>query len=399
MGSKPYVARCPRVNHPETPVATSSLESPLFLAFAFPTGLVDKEGLLSDSSDAADRANSVNFSRRSANSSVISWSYFKDQPGGKSLVLASSRGHQAVEFEHWSLHPGGINSSTSLSDQSEETKSELEWDFRFDFRSIGNRQLELNCSSWRRGTNFSHDLGMEGSGFRIPYRTELTGLTIRGCSKRGWWRWWQREVDRLLIGLGGRRKTHSGSKPSLYATQSVGDFVNLLIGIAEEWLHLGLGEGIPNLGVQTGNQSLFFLGWNRLNLILRSGDLRCLKLKILIDRNGQRIFSRDFQSKSLGLCCRHLTSPLGRAKVIQFYTKESEAPSTSTPRTWACRDKNQLSVQRRVIHFFPANRTKPWEITAGERSCRFHYPSMKWVLPVAFSLGFYLCTFFVDPFS
>lgn len=30
---------------------------------------------------------------------------------------------------------------------------------------------------------------------------------------------------------------------SLYATQSVGDFVNLLIGIAEEWLHLGLGEG------------------------------------------------------------------------------------------------------------------------------------------------------------
>lgn len=113
--------------------------------------------------------------------------------------------HQAVEFEHWSL--GGINSSTSLSDQSEETKSELEWDFR----SIGNRQLKLNCSSWRRRTNFS--LGMEGSGFRIPYRTELTGLTIRGCSKRGWW---QREVDRLLIGLGGRRKTHSGSKPLCY---------------------------------------------------------------------------------------------------------------------------------------------------------------------------------------
>lgn len=123
--------------------------------------------------------------------------------------------HQAEVIKQLSSSIGlsGINSSTSLSDQSEEKKSELEWNFRFYFRSIGNRQLELNCSSW---TNFSHDLGMEGSGFRIPYRTELTGLTIGGCSKRGWWRWWQREVDRLLIGLGGRRKTHSGSKPLCY---------------------------------------------------------------------------------------------------------------------------------------------------------------------------------------
>lgn len=32
----------------------------------------------------------MNWSKRSANSSAISWSYFKDQPGGKSLVLASS---------------------------------------------------------------------------------------------------------------------------------------------------------------------------------------------------------------------------------------------------------------------------------------------------------------------
>ena len=234
---------------------------------------------------------------------------------------------------------------------------------------------------------------MEGSGFRIPYRTELTGLTIGGCSKRGWW---QREVDRLLIGLGGRRKTNSGSKPLCYT---------ISWGLCKPANRNS--RGMAPLRPWGRNSQSWGSDWKSILILLRrkpaksdpSVRVRCLKLKILIDRNGQRIFSRDFQSKSLGLCCRHLTSPLGRAKVIQFYTKESEAPSTSTPRTWACRDKNQLSVQRRVIHFFPANRTKPWEIAAGERSCRFHYPSMKWVLPVAFSLGFYLCTFFVDPFS
>lgn len=152
----------------------------------------------------------------------------------------------------------------------------------------------------------------------------------------------------MLIGLGGRRKTHSGSKPLCYT---------ISWGLCKPANRNS--RGIALLRPWGRNSQSWGSDWKSILILLRLKPAksdpsagRCLKLKILIDRNGHRIESRDFQSKSLGLCCRHLTSPLGRAKVIQFYTKESEAPSTSTPRTWACRDKNQLSVQRRVRNSF-----------------------------------------------